>query len=126
MAHSDFAVMPTEPAPAAMRPLLNTYQAVVAPYELDYRVVITRADSRAPGDVVDARGTLEQVGLKVAQTYIRAYKDHERAPATGAVVGTYERTRSTEKAEKDYRDLSLELVSVWANAAVAARVGDRA
>lgn len=126
MAHSDFAVMPTEPAPAAMRPLLNTYQAAVAPYELDYRVVITRADSRAPGDVIDARGTLEQVGLKVAQTYIRAYKDHERAPGTGAVVGAYERTRSTEKAEKDYRDLSLELVSVWANAAVAARVGERA
>lgn len=117
MAHADFAILPTEPAALALKPLMNTYQALVGPAGVDYRIVISRADSRAPGDVEDARAALESAGLKVAKTHIRSYKDHERAPATGAVVGTYERTRSTEKAEADFRSLSLELISVWANTA---------
>lgn len=116
MAHADFAILPTEPAAVALKPLMRTFQALVGPAGVDYRVVISRADSRAPGDVEDARAALEGAGLKVAKTHIRSYKDHERAPATGAVVGTYERTRSTEKAEADFRSLSLELISVWANA----------
>jgi chromosome partitioning protein len=116
MEHADFAVLPTEPASLALNPLMNTFKALVAPMGVDYRVVISRADSRAPGDVDDARAALEAAGLKVAKTHIRSYKDHERAPAYGAVVGRYERTRSTDKAEAEFRNLSLELVSVWANA----------
>ena len=113
MAHADFAVMPTEPAFAAMKPLLNTYSAAVAPHGVDYVVVVTRADSRALGDVEDAQSMLTEAGLKVARSFIRTYKDHERAPGQGTVVGTYERTRSTDKAEKDYADLALELCAAW-------------
>lgn len=114
MKEADFAVMPTEPAFAAMKPLLNTYSAAVAPHGVDYVVVVTRADSRAPGDVDDVKSMLGEAGLNVARSFIRTYKDHERAPGQGTVVGTYERTRSTDKAEKDYADLALELCAAWA------------
>jgi chromosome partitioning protein len=115
MEHADFAVMPTEPAFVAMKPLLNTYNSAVAPHGIDYVVVVTRADSRALGDVEDAQQMLAEAGLKVARSFIRTYKDHERAPGQGTVVGTYERTRSTDKAEKDYADLALELCAAWAS-----------
>ncbi|MHA7306597.1 AAA family ATPase [Arthrobacter sp. TMN-49] len=123
MSHADFAIMPTEPAPAAMKPLMNTYRAAVAPYGVDYRVVITRADSRAPADVTDAQELLTNAGLKVAKSFVRSYKDHERAPGTGVVVGSYDRTRSAQKAESDYRTVALELFSVWANATAPLKKG---
>lgn len=123
MNHADFAIMPTEPAPAAMKPLMNTYRAAVAPYGVDYRVVVTRADSRAPADVTDAQELLTNAGLKVAKSFVRAYKDHERAPGTGAVIGNYDRTRSAHKAESDYRTVALELLSVWANATAPMKKG---
>lgn len=123
MSHADFAILPTEPAPAAMKPLMNTYRAAVEPYRVDYRVVITRADSRAPADVTDAQQLLSDAGLKVAKSFIRSYKDHERAPGSGLVVGSYERTRSAHKAEGDYRAVALELFAAWANATAPIKKG---
>lgn len=121
MEHADFAILPTEPAPVGMKPLINTYRVAVMPNNVDYRVVITRADSRSLGDVTDAQELLEAAGLKVAKSFIRSYKAHERAPATGATVGTYERTATTENAEKDYNSLALELFAAWANASTPTR-----
>lgn len=115
MQHADFAIVPSEPAPMSIEPTIETYRKVVEPYGVDYLVVITRADSRSLADVDVAKELFMNTGLKVAKTFIRSLKDHERALGTGATVGTYVRTRSTEKAEKDYNDLALELFSTWAN-----------
>ena len=46
---------------------------------------------------------------------MRSYKVHERAPLTGQVVTTYDKTRAAEKAGADYKDVARELLSIWAN-----------
>lgn len=111
---ADFAVLPTEPAPMGLKPLINTWREIVVPSGVEHSVVVTRADPRSPGDVQDAKATLRQVGMNVAETWIRSYKDHERAIGSGRPVGMYEKTRRSGEAEKDYFDLALELTSTWA------------
>lgn len=113
--NSDFIIMPTEPAALAMLPLMRTYQSIVEPGGVDYRVVVTQVDSRSLVDATEAQDMLRGAGLKVCKSFIRSYKVHERAPIFGHVVTTYDVTRSTEKAAADYKDVARELFSIWAN-----------
>ena len=112
--NSDFVLMPTEPAGLGLLPLINTYNKVVAKSGKDYRAVITRVDTTSLGDAADAQEFLRNHGLLVCDTIIRRYKVHERAPLTGTVVTGYENSRHAQKAALDYKDLSLELMSIWA------------
>ena len=111
---SDFIVLPTEATPLALLPLVYTYEKIVQPFGLDYRVVITKADSRSPQDALDAQEMLREQGILVCNSFVRAYKAHERAPMYGTVVTSYEKTRNSEKATMDYKDVALELFSLWA------------
>lgn len=111
--NSDFVVMPTEPAALALFPLMNTYRRIVEPSELDYRVVVTRVDSRSRSDAGDAQEMLRDEGLKVCKSFVRSYKMHERAPILGQVVTKYENSRNAQKAAGDYKDVALELFSAW-------------
>ncbi|MCC3292628.1 ParA family protein [Arthrobacter sp. zg-Y1110] len=111
--NSDFVLLPTEPAALAMLPLINTFNTVVKPSGLDYRVLVTQVDSRSITDATEAQETLREYGLKVMKSYVRSYKIHERAPMTGNVATTYETSRNAEKAAGDYKDVARELLSVW-------------
>lgn len=111
--NSNFVVMPTEPTALALFPLMNTYRRIVEPSQLDYRVVVTRVDSRSLTDASDARQMLTDEGLKVCKSFVRSYKAHERAPILGQVVTRYENTRNAQKAAGDYKDVALELFSTW-------------
>lgn len=110
----DFIVMPTEATPLALLPLVYTFEKIVQPFGLDYRVVITKADSRSPQDALDAQEMLREQGILVCNSLVRAYKAHERAPMYGTVVTSYEKTRNAEKATMDYKDVALELFNLWA------------
>ncbi|MEH0110605.1 ParA family protein [Tersicoccus sp. MR15.9] len=112
---SDFVVMPTEPAPLSMPPLINTYRTVVEPAGVDYRVVITKVDSRSLTDAADTQELLRGSGLLVCKSYVRSYKVHERAPLAGQAATTYESTRHAIKAAGDFKDVANELLSIWAN-----------
>jgi chromosome partitioning protein len=112
--NSDFVVMPSQPTALALLPLIKTYRNVVEPREKDYRVVLTQVDSRSLEDASDARGMLEQQGLKVCKAFVRSYKTHERAPINGSVVTTYDNSRIAQKASMDYKDVALELFTSWA------------
>lgn len=121
---SNFAILPTEAAVLSLSPVMNTYQKAVEPSGIDYRVVITRVDTRKAVDggvVDDMKQFFTEAGLKFAQTFIRSYVDHERAPGYGATVGTYDKTRNSPKAEQDYNDLALELFAAWANTPIPAK-----
>lgn len=111
--NSDFVLMPTEPAGLGLLPVINTYKKVVAPSGKDYRAFITKVDTTSLQDASDAQAFLRGQGLTVCETIIRRYKVHERAPLTGEVVTGYENTRNAQKAAMDYKDLSLELMSIW-------------
>lgn len=115
VANYDFVILPTEPTALAMLPLVNTYRSIVEPGGVDYRVVITKVDSRSLVDATDAQEELRGAGLMVCKSFVRSYKVHERAPLTGQVVTTYDKTRAAEKAGGDYKDVSRELLSIWAN-----------
>ena len=115
VANSDFVILPTEPTALAMLPLVNTFKSIVEPGGVDYRVVITKVDSRSLVDATDAQDELRGAGLRVCKSYVRSYKVHERAPITGQVVTTYDKTRAAEKAGADYKDVARELLSIWAN-----------
>lgn len=114
VSNADFVVMPTEPTKLALHPLMNTYRTIVKPLGVDYRVVVTRVDSRATGDADDAKEILTKAGLHVCNAYVRSYKTHERAPGTGEVVTNYENSRIAQKAAMDYKDVALELFNLWA------------
>jgi chromosome partitioning protein len=115
MAHTDFVLLPSEPAPLALRPLVRTYRSLVEPRGIDHRVIITRVDSRAAQDAADAQELLTNAGLKVMKPFVRNYKVHERAAVDGSVVTTYESGRQTAKAVDDYKSVAMDLGLAWAN-----------
>jgi chromosome partitioning protein len=115
MAHTDFVLLPSEPAPLALRPLVRTYRNLVEPSGVDHRVLITRVDSRATQDAIDAHELLVNAGLKVLKPFVRNYKVHERAAVDGSVVTNYEAGRQTAKAVDDYKSVAMDLAFAWAN-----------
>lgn len=58
---------------------------------------------------------LDGMGLPRFRGVIREYIAHVDAPLAGEVVTTYARTRATLNAIDDYKNLALELTSLWAN-----------
>jgi chromosome partitioning protein len=46
---------------------------------------------------------------------VREYIAHSDAPLVGEVVTTYAQTRATRNAVDDYKNIALELTSLWAN-----------
>ncbi|MCU6480553.1 ParA family protein [Arthrobacter sp. A2-55] len=113
--NSDFVILPTEPAVLALLPLISTYETLIKPSDADYRVVVTKVDSRSLSDATEAQEMLRESGLLVCKSYVRTYKVHERAPMVGQVASNYESNQNSEKAAADYKDVARELLSIWAN-----------
>lgn len=113
--NSDFIIMPSEPTALSLLPLINTYRTIVEPVKKDYRVVLTRVDSRSLEDVSDAKDILQEEGILVCNAFVRTYKTHERAAIDGSVVTNYDNGRIAQKAAADYKDVALELFTSWAS-----------
>lgn len=111
--YCDHAILPTEPTAMAVRPLVRTWQDVVEPTGTAYSVLLTRTDPRVPRDVEDTRDLLTQLQLSVLDPHVRSYKVHERASIDGTVVTGYEKSRMSEKAAGDYRDVLKALRKQW-------------
>lgn len=114
---ADFAVLPTEPSPLAIAPLVTTIKNVVLPHGVDYKVLINRADPRLPADVADAYGLLDQSGIDHFHSHIRSYKVHSMAPMQGVVVTQYPGRRAQGNAADDYRRVHTEMLAHWAHSA---------
>ncbi|UFU16047.1 ParA family protein (plasmid) [Curtobacterium sp. C1] len=113
---ADFVVLPTEPAPLAVPPLLKTIKRLIEPRSVDYRVLINKYDPRTPGDADEAAELIDGAGLARFQAPIRSYKIHARAPMDGLVVTQYRSSRNDLKAAEDFRRVAMEMMSYWANA----------
>ncbi|MFC4245069.1 ParA family protein [Gryllotalpicola reticulitermitis] len=115
--NADFVVMPIEPQPGSVRPLLNTINTLVAPRGLPYRVLLSRVHRDDAGQKRrdDAIAMLDDMELPRFNSTVREYTVHSDALLTGDVVTSYPASRGATNALDDFKSLALELMSLWAN-----------
>lgn len=115
--NSDFAVLPIEPATLSVKPLVRTIRQFVEPRGLPYRVLLSRVrrDEASARRAEEAGEMLDAMKLPRFRGVVREYIAHSDAPLSGEVVTTYAHTRATRNAIDDYKNLALELTSMWAN-----------
>lgn len=113
----DFLILPMEPATMSVKPVVRVIRQLVEPRGVPYRVLVSRVkrDPSAVRRKDDALEMLDEMSLPHFRGVIREYVMHTDAPLTGEVVTTYPRSRATANAIDDYKDLALELTSLWAN-----------
>ena len=113
LSQSDFAILPMEPGPLSVKPLMRTIEELVAPTGIPYRVLVNKVDPRVPNDAEDAMELLRTYEVPHFTTFIRAYKVHTFAPLAGEVVTQYT-GRAAMRAVEDFRKLHGELLTIWA------------
>ncbi|MFD1722410.1 AAA family ATPase [Amnibacterium endophyticum] len=112
---ADFAILPTEPSPLSIAPLMRTISDVVRPRGVEYRVLLNKVDPRVPQDATDAEALLDGSGVDRFQTVVRNYKIHAMSPLEGKVVTQYSDSRIAAKAVDDYQRVALEMFAIWAH-----------
>ncbi|HEX7739169.1 MAG TPA: ParA family protein [Marmoricola sp.] len=126
---ADFAILPTEAGGGlAVPPLVKTIRQLVEPAGVDYRILVNKADMR--NGVISGPETggktqsvayydtvsfLKQAGLRYFTSYIKLYKLHSDAVLEGKVVTQYGGDRTAVQAADDFKNVALELTSLWAN-----------
>ena len=109
----DYAVIPTEPAPLSVEPLIRTVQALVAPSGVDYKVLCNKVDGRATNMRDDTFRMLDVQGIRRFRASTRLLSAHAYAPAQGLVVTQYPRDRYSIEAASEYRAVALEMFADW-------------
>lgn len=114
---TDFAVLPLEPQPASIRPLLRTIKSLVEPRRIPYRAVISRVgrNEASYSRKDETLKALDSAEIPHLNTWIREYIAHSDAQGTGEVVSNYASTRNTSLAVDDFMSAALELTTIWAN-----------
>jgi chromosome partitioning protein len=111
---TDYAVVPTEPAPLSIQPLIRTMREVVIPRGIPYRVLVNKVDGRALGMRDDAFAMLDNQGIHRFRASTRLLSAHVNAPALGQVVTQYgRRDRYAVEAAGEYRAVALEMFADW-------------
>jgi chromosome partitioning protein len=113
LASSDYAVIPTEPAPLSVEPLIRTVRALIAPSGVPYRVLCNKVDGRATGMRDDAFRMLDEQGINRFRASTRLLSAHAYAPAQGIVVTQYPKDRYSIEAASEYRAIALEMFADW-------------
>lgn len=113
LANSDYVVIPTEPAPLAVQPLITTMNNIVIPSGVAYRVLLNKVDGRAPGMRDDAFSMLDAQGIQHFRASCRELRAHVYAPAAGQVVTQYAKDRYSIEAASEYRAVALEMFADW-------------
>jgi chromosome partitioning protein len=112
IAAADYLVLPTPPAPLDLAVLIETIKEVVMPLGVTHRVLFTRVSPRSLGEAREAQKTLMELGIPTFNTFVRAYKAHERAALEGKPI-TQWRGKNAHKAEADYRQVIHEIQLDW-------------
>lgn len=113
---ADFVILPLNPEPLNIAPMLRTVTQHVAPRGIAHRVLLSKIDRRRAGQLEDwERLVDEQLKLPRFSQCIRLYAAHADAPLEGRVVTQYPDTRANSNAIYDYTHVAMELMSIWAN-----------
>lgn len=110
---SDYVVIPTEPTPLSVEPLIRTIRAVIQPSGLPYRVLCNKVDGRAAGLRDDALAMLDNQNIPRFRACTRLLSAHAYAPAQGLVVTQYSKDRYSIEAASEYRAVALEMFADW-------------
>jgi chromosome partitioning protein len=112
--NADYLVLPTPAAAMDLAVLIETVRKAVLSTGTPHRVLLTKVDSRSLNEALEAQKTLLELGIPVFNTFIRAYKAHERAALDGVAI-TKLRGNNAREAESDYRGVTDELQRDWKN-----------
>jgi len=105
---ADYLLLPSPPAAMDLSALIETIKRTVKPAQVAHRVLLTRVDPRSQADAIEAQTALSDLGIPVCQTFIRAYKAHERAALERVSILQW-RGRNAKEAQADYRRTAAEL-----------------
>ena len=109
---ANYLILPTPPAPLDLAVLIETIKEVVMPIGVAHRVLLTRVDPRSVGEAREAQKTLMKLSIPTYNTFVRAYKAHERAALEGMPI-TLWRGKNAREAEADYRRVINEIQQDW-------------
>ncbi|MDB9494415.1 ParA family protein [Spirulina major CS-329] len=109
---ASYVVLPTQPTPLDLTALIETVKSAIAPTQVDYRVLITKVDPRSITEAMDAQQALLDAEIAAFNSFIRAYKSHERAPLEGVPI-TQMKGKNAAIAASDYRKVADELKREW-------------
>ncbi len=112
VATADYLLLPTPPAPMDLAALIETVRSAVMPSQVAHRVLLTRVDPRSLNEALEAQTTLWELGIPACQTFIRAYKAHERAALEGIPITDW-RGKNARQAQADYRRVTDEIKRDW-------------
>jgi chromosome partitioning protein len=114
IASADYLILPTPPAPMDLTVLIETVREAVMPVGVEYRVLLTRVDSRSLKEAIEAQNTLMELGIPVCHAFVRSYKAHERAALEGVPINQW-RGKNANEATADYRRVCNEILRDWRN-----------
>ena len=105
---ADYLLLPSPPAAMDLSALIETIKRTVKPTQVAHRVLLTRVDPRSQADAIEAQTALNELGIPVCKTFIRAYKAHERAALERVSILQW-RGRNAKEAQADYRRTAAEV-----------------
>jgi chromosome partitioning protein len=109
---ADYLLLPSPPAPMDLAALIRTVRQVVVPAKVDYRVLLTKVNSRGLREAQEAQQTLLECQIPVYYTVIRSLKIHERAAMEGLSLNQYKNQQAA-PAAADYRAVVNEIWKDW-------------
>lgn len=109
---ADYLILPTQPAPMDLSALIETVRSAIATAKVDHRVLLTKVDPRSINEALDAQQSLIDAGIPTFNSFIRAYKVHERAPLEGLSI-VQMKGKNAGIAASDYRKVTDELQREW-------------
>ena len=109
---ADYLILPTPPAAMDLAALIETVKDAVMSNNIAYRVLLTKVDSRSLKEALDARSTLMDLNIPACQSFVRAYKAHERAVLEGVAINQW-KGRNAQEARSDYYQVANEILQDW-------------
>ncbi len=109
---ADYLILPTPPAPMDLAALIETVKDAVMSHQITYRVLLTKVDSRSLKEALEAQTTLMDLNIPACQSFVRAYKAHERAVLEGVPI-TQWKGGNAQEARLDYYQVADEILQDW-------------
>ncbi|PPT07635.1 Plasmid partitioning protein ParA [Geitlerinema sp. FC II] len=109
---ADYLILPTQPAPMDLSTSIDTIKHAIAPARVKHRVLLTKVDPRSINEALEAQQALLDAHIPAFNSFVRAYKSHERAPIEGVPI-TKMKGRNAGVAASDYRKVADELMREW-------------
>ena len=106
---TDYLILPSQPTPMDLTALIETVRSAISPAQVAHRVLLTKVDPRSINESLEAQKSLMDAGIPVFNSFIRAYKVHERAPLDGISI-IQAKGRNAKTAAADYRKVVDELL----------------